>query len=86
MWIDYSDFVIRRMEGRLAGASPAPMFLKDVPKFVWRQKQLADHWVTDSVYAEIRLTDLPFLPDEIALDMRLVNWTIDGVEYEEEER
>jgi hypothetical protein len=85
VWIDYGDAVIRRMEGRMSGASPAPLFLKDVPRFVWRQKQLEGRWVTDTIYAEMRLTDLPLLPDEIVVDARFINWTVDGVELAEEE-
>jgi hypothetical protein len=59
--------------------------VKDVPRFVWRQKQLAGRWVTDTIYAELRLTDLPLLPDEIVLDARFTDWVVDGVELGEEQ-
>lgn len=78
VWIDYDDFVIRRMEGRLSGASPAPMFLADVPHFTWRQKREGDYWVTDELTAEIVLRKLPLLPRRITIRVALRDWDIRG--------
>lgn len=78
VWIDYGDLVIRRMEGRLAGPSPAPLFVADVPRFTWKQRQEGDHWVSDEFEAEIVLRDLPLLPRRVTARVRLQDWDIGG--------
>lgn len=78
VWIDYGDLVIRRMEGRLAGPSPAPLFVADVPRFTWKQRQEGDHWVSDEFEAEIVLRDLPLLPRRVTVRVRLRDWDIGG--------
>ena len=80
VWIDYDDFVIRRMEGRLAGASPAPLFLADVPRFTWRQKQVDGFWVTDELEAEIVLRKLPLLPRRVTIRVAMRDWDIRGAD------
>jgi len=67
VWIDYSDLVIRRMEGRVSGPTPVPLVIAAVPRFVWTQKRVGARWLTDELYAEIEMTDLPTLPDRIEL-------------------
>ncbi len=84
VWIDYDDLAIRRMEGSVPGPSPAPLFIASVPRFIWTQKQVGNHWMTDEMYAEINLTDLPFLPDRIILTVELLDYVVDGVAHEEE--
>jgi hypothetical protein len=79
VWIDYGDLVIRRMEGRLAGPSPAPLFVADVPRFTWKQRQEGDHWVSDEFEAEIVLRKLPLLPSRVTARVRLRDWDIGGV-------
>jgi len=78
VWIDYSDLVIRRMEGSVSGTSPVPLLIAAVPRFVWTQRPVGDHWLTDEVYAEITLTDLPTLPDRVELRARLRDYVLDG--------
>lgn len=78
VWIDYGDLVIRRMEGRLAGPSPAPLFVADVPRFTWKQRQQGDHWVSDEFEAEIVLRKLPLLPSRVTARVRLRDWDIGG--------
>ncbi len=84
VWIDYSDLVIRRMEGSVSGTSPSPLFIADVPRFVWTQRPVGEIWLTDEVYAEITLTDLPFLPDRVELRARLRDYVMDGVPHDPE--
>jgi len=84
VWIDYSDLAIRRMEGRVADPTPAPLFIASMPRLVWTQRQVGDRWQTDELHVWITLTDLPFLPDRAELDVELVDYVIDGVAYDEE--
>ena len=78
VWIDYGDLVIRRMEGRLAGPSPSPLVLADVPRFTWKQRQEGDRWVSDEFEAEIVLRKLPLLPSRVTARVRLRDWDIGG--------
>ncbi|MBK6899593.1 MAG: hypothetical protein IPH09_10105 [bacterium] len=78
VWIDYGDLVIRRMEGRLAGPSPAPLIVADVPRFTWKQRQEGDRWVSDEFEAEIVLRKLPLLPSRVTARVRLRDWDIEG--------
>ncbi|MBU1073786.1 hypothetical protein KKG45_11125, partial [bacterium] len=84
VWIDYSDLVIRRMEGRVPGPTPAPLFVAAVPRFVWTQRRVGARWLTDELYAEITMTDLPSLPDRIVLRARMRDYVLDGVSYDGE--
>lgn len=84
VWIDYGDLVIRRMDGRLAGPSPAPLFVADVPRFTWKQRQQGDHWVSDEFEAEIVLRNLPLLPSRVTTRVRLQDWDIGGAGSVEE--
>ncbi len=84
VWIDYSDLAIRRMEGRVSDPTPAPLFIASIPRLVWTQRLVGERWQTDELHAWVTLTDLPFLPDRVELDVELVDYVIDGVAYEEE--
>ncbi|MDO9693303.1 MAG: hypothetical protein Q7W56_01080 [Candidatus Latescibacteria bacterium] len=84
VWIDYGDLVIRRMDGRLAGPSPAPLIVADVPRFTWKQRQQGDHWVSDEFEAEIVLRNLPLLPNRVTARVRLQDWDIGGAGAAEE--
>ncbi len=78
VWIDYGDLVIRRMEGRMVGPSPAPLFVAAVPRFTWKQRQEGDLWVSDEFEVEIVLRKLPLLPSRVTARVRLRDWDIAG--------
>ena len=72
VWIDYSDFVIRRMSGRLVGPMPVPLIMKGVPRFAFTLKQVEGNWVTEAIQATILLNSvLPGIPEEIELSVSL---------------
>ena len=85
VWIDYSDLAIRRMEGSVSDPTPVPMFIASVPRLVWTQRPAGERWITDELHAWVTLTDLPFMPDRVQLDVEMRDYVIDGVAYEEEE-
>jgi hypothetical protein len=64
VWIDYSDFVIRRMEASMDGIMPIPV-LKNVPHFLMIQEKIDGYWVPTemSFLANLR-GGLPMIPDK----------------------
>ncbi len=82
VWIDYSDFTIRRMEGRLAGPSPLPIFINSVPRFMMRMAKLGDRWFPEEFQVEIELNGaMPRIPDWADLHVVMRDFVINGVEY-----
>ena len=70
VWIDYSDFVIRRMSGRLVGPMPVPMIMKGVPRFTFTLRRIDERWVAEGLRAEILLNGaLPGVPEQVELSM-----------------
>jgi hypothetical protein len=83
VWVDFSDFVIRRIEAEMTGAVPMPIFLKSIPVFKVRREQKGEHWVVADLYARVLLRDLPLLkiPTDLELYYRTSRHVIDGVRY-----
>jgi hypothetical protein len=80
VWIDFSDFVIRRFEGEMTGAVPLPLFLKAVPEYRMRRVQKGVWWVVDDIYARVKLRSIPLLglPGTVDLYFRTAGHVIDG--------
>jgi hypothetical protein len=83
VWVDFGDFVIRRIEAELTGAVPMPMILKSIPVFKLRRVPKGEHWVVADLYARVLLRDLPLLkiPNDLELYYRTSRHVIDGVRY-----
>ncbi len=83
VWIDYSDFVIRRIEAELTGNVPLPFILKGIPVYKIRRVQKDEFWVVDDVYAKIELhrNSLLKIPGEIEFFLKSQDHTINGIEY-----
>ncbi len=72
VWLDYSDFVIRRMEGRLVGPMPVPLVIREVPRFTFTLRQVGDRWVGDAFHGRVLLNgSLPKIPDEMEFHVRM---------------
>jgi hypothetical protein len=84
VWIDYSDFVIRRMEGRIVGPSPMPLLVKAIPRFVLRFKQYGDYWTIGEFQGEIDLNgSVPRIPDYMVINGMMRDVEINGVSFGE---
>ncbi len=78
VWIDYGEFAIRRMEGSITGVSPAPLFVKEVPRFRMRQQEVAGHWLPADFSAEVVMRSLPLLPDRFRFRMTYRDFVLPG--------
>ncbi len=83
VWIDYSDFVIRRIDANLTGTVPMPMILEGIPIYKIRRIPKGDFWVVDDIYGKIELRDIPLtgIPENVEVYVRTLNHTINGVTY-----
>ncbi len=71
VWIDYGEYVIRRMEGRVDAPFTMPPILKGIPEFRLRQEQVDGWWVPVEIYLRVELRRLlPGIPAEIELFWR----------------
>jgi hypothetical protein len=87
VWVDYSDWVIRRIEAEMTGAVPLPMFLKSIPVYKVRRVKLGDWWVLKDAYARVELRKLPLLkiPRSVTFHFIASDHVINGVAYDEPE-
>jgi len=68
VWIDYGDFVIRRMEGALVGPMPVPLLMRGVPRFELSLREIDGRWVLDEFHALVDLNGaMPGVPDQVEL-------------------
>ncbi len=82
VWIDYSDFVIRRIEAAMTEGAPLPLIVKAIPWFKIRRVAKGDYWVVADVMAKIALRrGWPGLPDEVELYASTRDHVIGGVAY-----
>jgi len=78
VWIDYGEFAIRRMEGSITGVSPAPLFVKEVPRFHLRQREVAGRWLPADFSAEVVMRKLPLLPDRFRFQVTHRDYVLPG--------
>ncbi len=86
VWIDYGEYVIRRLAGEIVESPPVPLLVRAISDFRARFKPCGDFWVLDDIYARIELRDVPLLGLPRTLEFHY--WTqghvINGVRYEPE--
>ncbi len=87
VWVDYSDWVIRRFEAEMTGAVPMPMILKSIPVYKLRRVKRGDWWVVSDAYVRAELRRIPLLkiPGSISLHFRTRDHVINGVAYPDPE-
>jgi hypothetical protein len=84
VWLDWSDFVIRRLEAEYRDAVPMPLFLRAVPWFRLRRTQCGDTWFVQDLMARIELQDVwPGIPSSIEIHTRMLDYTVDGLPCED---
>ncbi len=85
VWLDYSDLAIRRMEGRVTGPTPLPLFIASIPRLLWTQRRVGDRWLSATMHCDLTLTDLPMLPDRASLAVEMRDYVLDGAPEPREE-
>ena len=87
VWVDYSDWVIRRFEAEMTGAVPMPLILKSIPVYKLRRVKRGDWWVVSDAYVRAELRRIPLLkiPGSITLHFRTRDHVINGVAYPDAE-
>ncbi len=58
-WIDYSHWVIRKLDAEMVETVPFPLFLKGIPTFRISRERHGDYWFTTDVHLEIELHKIP---------------------------
>lgn len=72
VWIDYSDFVVRRMEGAMTGPMPVPLLMTGIPRFDLALAEVDGRWVLSEFHALVDLNGaLPGVPDSLELHVGL---------------
>ncbi len=80
VWLDWSDFVIRRIEAEFRDAVPMPLLVRAIPWFRVRRFPCGDTWVVQDVMARVELQDIwPGVPASVEMHARNFDYTIDGV-------
>ena len=87
IWVDYSNWVIRKFEGALLGAVPYPMFLKSIPVFRQSRERYGEMWFTSDAYMVFEVRDVPLLglPESAEVRVQLQDIVINGVAYSPED-
>ncbi len=88
IWVDYSNWVIRKIEARMTGAVPFPLFLKSVPVFRQSQERFGEYWFPTDAYLRVNLRHVPLLPipDNIEVRVQLRDIVINGVAQQPQDR
>ncbi len=88
IWVDYSNWVVRKFEAHLTGAVPYPMFLESVPVYRMSQERFGDFWFPTEVFMQIKLRNLPLLPIPRSVEVRvsLQDIVVNGQTFGPEDR
>ncbi len=80
IWVDYSNWVLRKVEAEMTGAVPFPMFMKSVPVYRMSRERFGEFWFTTEVYLRINLRQVPLLPipDNVEVRVSLQDIVING--------
>ncbi len=82
VWVDYSHWVIRKVEARMTGVVPFPMFIESLPMFRISRERMGEYWFTTDMQMEVRLRDIPFvdIPRVIEVRVQIRDVKINGLE------
>lgn len=80
IWVDCSNWVLRKVEARMTDAVPYPMFLESVPVYRLSQERFGDYWFPTEVYLRVNLRRVPLIPmpDNIEVRVSLRDIEIEG--------
>ncbi len=62
VWVDYSNWVIRKLDASMYGPVPHPGFVKDVPFYRMTKMQVGDFWVDAETHTLARMRRVPMVP------------------------
>ncbi len=72
VWIDYSNWVIRKVDAAMTGVVPMPFLVRDVPFYRMTKVQVGDFWVNGETHTLARLRSVPFVPVPNNIDVKFV--------------
>jgi hypothetical protein len=72
VWVDYSNWVIRKVDAAMVGAVPMPFVVKDVPFYRLTKAQVGDFWVDAEIHTLARLLPVPLVPVPDNLEVKFV--------------
>jgi len=80
VWVDYSHWVIRKLEAELVETVPFPMFLKAVPLVRISRERHGGYWFTTDAHIVIELRRIPLVdnPRQVEIRTRLQDIRING--------
>lgn len=80
IWVDYSNWVVRKFEARMTDAVPYPIFLESVPVYRMSQERFGEFWFPTEVFMKIKLRKIPLLPipDNVEVRVSLQDVVING--------
>jgi len=80
IWVDYSNWVVRKFEARMTDAVPYPMFLESIPVYRMSQERFGEFWFPTEIFMEIKLRAVPLvpIPDNVELRVSLQDVVING--------
>lgn len=80
IWVDYSNWVVRKFEARMTDTVPYPMFLKSVPVYRMSQERFGDFWFPTEIFMRVNLRKIPLLPipDNVEVRASLRDIVING--------
>lgn len=70
-WVDYSHWVIRKLEAHLTEVVPNEIFLKSVPVYRFTQERFGAHWFETEVYWRLNLRRVPLGHQPASVEYRL---------------
>ena len=71
VWVDCTNWVIRRMEARLTESVPFPVFIESIPVYRLSQERFGDFWFPTEVFIRIKLRSIPLLPIPDSAEVRV---------------
>ena len=71
VWVDFSNWAIRKMEAELVQTVPYPMFIHSIPSFRISRQRVGDYWFTTKVYVLIKLRKIPLMPIPRSVEVRV---------------
>jgi len=80
VWVDYSNWAIRKAEAEMVETVPFPLFIKSMPAIRISRQRVGDYWFTTEVYILIHLRKVPLLPIPRSVEVRVTmrDITING--------
>ena len=81
VWVDYSHWVIRKLEARMTEVVPFPLFVDAVPVFRMSRERFGEYWFTTDMTLEIDLKKVPLVnnPRVIEVRVQLRDMVINGL-------